>query len=170
MLCKSTAGKLFCTLHKSSAPVYSIFYIPIWCILCRLRCYGRGCFAHRAKLPQETPVGVSCSAAKPSTNLRRGLAAKRDCASRARMRAATAFFRREKGSKTRCSPAPSEKRRQRFSTAPNRLGGNLFLLMWLECARPLFTLTPAACAFPAQAGPSPLDRTRTECSIKIARR
>ena len=160
LLCKSTAGKLFCTLHKSSAPVYSIFYIPIWCILCRLRCYGRGCFAHRAKLPQETPVGVSCSAAKPSTNLRRGLAAKRDCASRARMRAATAFWPKpQKAAKALFDlPAPSEKRRQRFSTAPNRLGGNLFLLMWLECARPLFTLTPAACAFPAQAGLSPLDR------------
>ena len=84
----------------------------------------------------------------------RGLAAKRDCASRARMRAATAFWPKpQKAAKALFDlPAPSEKRRQRFSTAPNRLGGNLFLLMWLECARPLFTLTPAACAFPAQAG------------------
>ena len=70
------------------------------------------------------------------------------------MRAATAFWPKpQKAAKALFDlPAPSEKRRQRFSTAPNRLGGNLFLLMWLECARPLFTLTPAACAFPAQAG------------------
>ena len=38
-------------------------------------------------------------------------------------------------------PAPSEKRRRRFSTAPIRLGENPFLLIQQECARPVFTLT-----------------------------
>ena len=75
---------------------------------------------------------------------------KGDCASRARVPAATSFDQgvRRPGvcpcgpsAQTPFSPAPSEKRRRRFSTAPNRLGGNPFLLIWLECARPVFTLT-----------------------------
>ena len=50
-----------------------------------------------------------------------------------------------KGSKSAFySPAPSEKRRERFSTAPDQLRESPVLLMWAGCARPLFTLTSAA--------------------------
>ena len=43
-----------------------------------------------------------------------------------RVTAATAFFRREKGSKTRCSPAPNGLRLTASPTAPNRLGETRF--------------------------------------------
>ena len=64
-----------------------------------------------------------------------------------RVTAATAFFRREKGSKTRRSPAPNGLRLTASPTAPNRLRGNLFLLMWPGCGRMVFTLTRAAGAY-----------------------
>ena len=64
-----------------------------------------------------------------------------------RVTAATAFFRREKGSKTRCSPAPNGLRLTASPTAPNRLRGNLFLLMWPGCGRMVFTLMRAAGAY-----------------------
>ena len=72
------------------------------------------------------------------------LAANRIVHPLARRRAATAFFRREKGSKTRRSPAPNGLRLTVSPTAPNRLRGNLFLLMWPGCGRMVFTLTRAA--------------------------
>ena len=75
---------------------------------------------------------------------------KGDCASHTRVRAATSFDQgaRRPGvcpcgpsAQTPFFPAPSEKRRRRFSTAPIRLGENPFLLIQQECARPVFTLT-----------------------------
>ena len=75
------------------------------------------------------------------------LAANRMVHPLARRRAATAFFRREKGSKTRRSPAPNGLRLTVSPTAPNRLRGNLFLLMWPGCGRMVFMLTRAAGAY-----------------------
>ena len=62
----------------------------------------------------------------------------------ARRRAATAFFRREKGSKTRRSPAASGMRPAAPPTPPNRLSKSPFLLMQPACASRLSPLTPAA--------------------------
>ena len=48
-------------------------------------------------------------------------------------------------------PAPVGFRLTASPKAPNRLGGNLSLLMQVEYGRQVFTLTPVA-AYPAQAG------------------
>ena len=58
--------------------------------------------------------------------------------------AATSFDQGVKGRKTPFSPAPSEKYLRHFSTAPNQLGENPFLLMQAECERFVPTLTPVA--------------------------
>ena len=137
------------------------------------RTKGAGCLASgKGQLPayRQTYLHGKYAAQPNPPKPAARLAANRIVHPLARRRAATAFFRREKGSKTRRSPAANGMRPAAPPTPPNRLSESPFLLMRPAYANQLFSADISVGTLPASAGLSSADRLQTECPINIALR